>query len=178
MRRLRSRMALVLTRRGVVLPGVMYLSTTLATLVSMTRVLMPVVLAALAFTLSGCGSDGGGATSEEAAPVEAGAPVAQVGLTKLGAAIEEGWGVECGDELVDMAGYPKIVCPLPDELMSPGMTSNALAVQSFEEAGQEVTFRDAYVPEGEGWVAGDGWFVHAPTQEVADEAAALIADVQ
>ena len=144
----------------------------------MTRVLMPVVLAALALTLSGCGSDAGGAASDGATPVEAGAPVAQVDLAKLGAAIEEGWGVECGDELVDMAGYPKIVCPLPDEFMSPGIPSNALAVQSFEEAGQEVDFRDAYVPEGEGWIAGDGWFVHAPTQEAADEAAAFIADAQ
>lgn len=136
----------------------------------MTRVLMPVVLAALALTLSGCGSDGGGATPE------AGAPVARVDLANLGAAIEDGWGVECGDELVDGAGYPKIVCGIPDELMSPGMGSNAIAVQSFEEAGQEVAFRDSYVPDGEGFVAGDGWFIHAPTQEVADEGASLLAD--
>ena len=168
---LRLRTALVLTRRGVVLPGAMYQSTTLATLVSMTRVLMPVVLAALALTLSGCGSDGGAVEPDPT--VEQGAPVAEVDLSEMGAAIETGWGVECGDEMVDGAGYPKVVCGIPDELMSPGMSSNAIAVQSFEERSQADQFRELYVPEGDGFTVGDGWFVHAPSQAVADEAASL-----
>ena len=150
----------------------MYLARPLATLFCMTRLLVALPLLALA--LSGCG--GGDEPEPVGEPVEAaqGTPVAQVDLVQMGAALEAEWGVECGDRIVDMAGYPKVVCGIPDELMSPGMSSNAVALQSFEETGQAEQFRDSYVTEGDGFVIGDGWFVQAPSQEIADEAASVV----
>lgn len=100
--------------------------------------------------------------------------MAQVDLVEMGKLIEAEWGVECGEQIVDMAGYPKVVCGIPDDLMAPGMTNNAIGLQSFEESGQAEQFRDSYVPEGDGFVIGDGWFVHAPSQEIADRVASIL----
>ena len=119
----------------------------------------------------GEGRGGDQGAGEDAPTVEGPAPVEQGDVAALGAELGEAWGVDCEDPLVDGAGYPKVVCPIPDELMSPGMSSNAVAVQSFEEWWQAEEFVELYVPADEGFVAGEGWFVHAPSQEVAEDAA-------
>ena len=95
-------------------------------------------------------------------------------LGEVGGALEDEWGVDCGEELVDMAGFTKRVCGIPDELMSPGMSSNAVGLHAFTEQSQVDMFRDSYVSEGDGFAQGEGWFLQAPSQEIADQAAAVI----
>lgn len=121
--------------------------------------------------------DGAPAGDEGGGSIEGDAPgqtYPEVDLQELVGGLESEWGVDCGEPLVDMAGYPKIVCGIPDDLMSPGMSSNAVSVQGFTEDAQAQEFRDLYVPDDGGFVQGEGWFVNAPTQEIADEAASLL----
>jgi hypothetical protein len=127
----------------------------------MRRFTLPTV-AVLALALSGCGGDGGG-LPESTTPAD---------LDALGAKLESGWGVSCDPPMTDGMGLGKVVCSLPPEHQVDGEESIGMAVQSWSDRADVETFRDNFAS---GFVAGDGWFVNAPTQEAADEAAAVLA---
>lgn len=113
--------------------------------------------AAAALALSACGG-----TGPEPAQ-EAPEPAAPADLGAVGDAL--GW--ECGDELVDVAGYTKRVCAIPDDLMEPGMTSNAVGLHAWSERAHVDTYQESYLGDGV-LVVGDGWFADAPTERVAE----------
>jgi hypothetical protein len=73
--------------------------------------------------------------------------------------------------MTDSLGLGKVVCSLPEEHQVDGEESIGMAIQSWEDRADVETFEENFA---EGFVAGDGWFVNAPTQEAADEAAAII----
>ena len=114
------------------------------------RALLVVPVAALA--LSACGGSGEGATtttstSEAVASTDDRGPVTMRDVDDLGAKLgDAGWGdpgVGCGESVVDLAGYPKVVCIFPDEYAEPGQSGNAVSVMTFTEWDQA----DAYVAE-------------------------------
>lgn len=148
-------------------------------LISMNTPLRIVVLSTLVLALAACsgGGSGSGGGQPEGAPAEGGGgedrgAVTQGDVDALGATLGEAWGVDCGESVVDMAGYPKITCPIPDDMMTPGMASNAVSIQTFTEWEQADSFKESYVLDGEGFEVHDGWFVTAPTPEIAQAAAA------
>ena len=122
-----------------------------------------VAVAALALVLTGCG---GGDVEQAAAPET----VAPVDLGTAGDALEAELGVECDDEIVDGMGLGKVVCTVPEgHDVEEGV---GMAVQSFTTVEDGEMFRDTFA--GEGFVMGDGWFVNAPSQEIAEQAAAVL----
>lgn len=120
-----------------------------------------VALVPVLFVLAACGGGAGGegGLPETATPAD---------LPTLAGQVEGSLGVECGEPLVDGMGFGKVVCSLPDGAQGAGM-----AIQSWTDRAALESFEDAFA-EGAGFVAGEGWFVHAPTQAVADEVAAVI----
>ena len=148
----------------------------IGSLISMNTPQRIVALSTLVLALAACSGGGSGSGGDpEGAPTEAGGDdrgaVTQGDVDALGATLGDAWGVDCGESLVDMAGYPKIVCPIPDDMMTPGMDSNAVSIQTFTEWEQADEFEASYVMDGEGFVVGNGWFVQAPTPEIAEAAA-------
>lgn len=116
---------------------------------------------ALLFTLSACGSgdDDASPAGADAAPVES---QQEADLGEKGEAL--GW--DCAEEMVDMAGYTKRACAIPDDLMEPGMSSNAIGLHGWSEQEHVDTYEELYLGDGV-LVVGDGWFADAPTERVA-----------
>lgn len=119
--------------------------------------------------LAGCGGD-----PVDEGPVEVEVPesVAPADVAALGDELSSaGWA--CGEPLVDGAGYDKVVCGIPDDLMTPGMTSNAVGVHAWSEGVHVDTYREMYLGE-DVLVVGEGWFIAGPTQAAADAAAGVL----
>lgn len=126
---------------------------------------------ALLFALSACGSE---AEEQQPAP---GADAPQPASTQeadLGEKADAlGW--DCGEELVDGAGYTKRVCAIPDDLMEPGMSSNAIGLHGWYEQDHVDTYEELYLGDGV-LVVGDGWFADVPTERVASAVREAIGD--
>lgn len=120
-----------------------------------------VVPFALLLTACGGGDDGG--LPESTTPAD---------LPALASQVEAELGVECdGEVITDMAGFDKVVCTLPEGHESgDGM---GMALQSWSDRAAMEEWRDTWAGDS-GFAAGDGWFVNAPSQEVADEVAAVL----
>lgn len=129
------------------------------------KVRQSLALSAAALLLAGCGGGGDDGLPEQTDPAD---------LVALGDKLEEGWDVDCDDEpFEDFTGMGKIVCSLPEQ-HDPG-DGTGMAVQSWDDRAAMEEWRDTFAVDS-GFVAGDGWFVHAPTQEAADEAASVLSE--
>lgn len=149
-----------------------------------------VVLSAT-LALAACGGDDGGsdgaspstpaATSSEGAS-EGGAGMAPDGEDPRGdvpevdvAALGQRLGWEgCEDEpVVDMAGYTKVVCIIPDEHAVPGQDGNAVGIVAFDEWAQADEYVNSY-GDPEVTVIEDGYIVDGPHAEGVDAAVAAL----
>ena len=111
--------------------------------------------------LAAC-SGGGGGLPETATPAD---------LPTLASTLEGELGVDCdGEVITDYAGFDKVVCSVPDGYDVPEGIGMALQSWSDREAMED--WCDSF--GGDGFAAGEGWFVSAPSQEVADAAAEVL----
>lgn len=108
-------------------------------------------------------------SSTSATHESAGQPVTQADVDALGKTLGKAWGVDCGDSVVDMAGYPKVTCIIPDRLMTPGSDGNAVSVMTFKKWRQADTYVASY-GDPKITVVKNGYIVDGPTSKSVNAA--------
>lgn len=109
----------------------------------------------------GAGADAGGGDGQGAALVTDPVP-----LLEAAQGVEGGLS-QCSEEMtVDLAGFGKASCIVPDEYLAVGVESNILQAVVYADEEQRQEFLDNYVTAAVH--EGPGYLATAPTQELLD----------
>ncbi len=86
--------------------------------------------------------------------------------------------IQCDTEMaVDLGGYNKAGCIVPDDELAVGVDSNLLLVTEYEGGDALQKYKETYDDGTTPIYYGNGWFVSAPKQELLDQAVTAIEEM-